>query len=224
MFSGFLIAILFLQNTPKLKDSSMHVEDTRMKKLASALIATTFLAAACGSNAVDVVASAPDDSVEEVVTTDAPTSETPATDVSTTEAPAESTTTPGVDPGKTADTSEFCEISRRLSEDEPELNVYDDPETLQIYMTGLMEDVERMAEVAPPEIHADFTLVKDSLEAFEQLLIDADWDFLVASANMDELFEDDAELDAASDAMDEYDRDVCGIDDGAGTTAETIDD
>ena len=204
----------------------MRVEETRMKKLASALIATTLLAAACGSSeATDIAASAPDASVEEVVTTETPISETAATDApSTTTTAAKPAATVGSAAANSSADSDYCEMSRILTENEPGLDVYDDPEALQIYMTGLMEDVERMTEVAPPEIQADFALVKDSLVAFEQLLIDADWDFAIAAAGMDELFGDNPELDAASDAMDAYDRDVCGIDNDAGTTAETIDD
>lgn len=197
----------------------MQVDNTKMNRLASALIASTLLAAACGSNeATEVVASTPDASVEEALATDATTAETP-----TTAAPTEAPTTLGDAAGNTAASSEYCEIARSLDENEAEFSIYEDPEALQTYVTSVMAEVKRMEEVAPSEIQADFAVVKSSLDTFQTLLLDADWDFATASAGMQELFEDNAEYDAASDAMDAYDRDVCGIgnsDDA--TTVETI--
>lgn len=192
-----------------------------MKKLASAVVASSLFAAACGSNeTIEVLGSTPAASAGEAPTTETPTSEMPTTTAAPTEAPA----TLGFDAGNEAAGSEYCEIARHLDENEAPFSIYDDPETLQTYVTGVMEEVERMEEVAPPEIKADFTVVKSGLDIFQQLLIDAGWDFNAASTEMQELFADNPGSDAASEALDAYDRDVCGIGDKddatIGTTSE----
>lgn len=193
----------------------MHVDDTEMKKLAFALIASSILAAACGSNeTIEVLGSTPDASAGRP-----PTSETPTTRTASAEPP----TTLGFADGNAAASSEYCKIARTLAENEAPFIIYEDPESLQTYVTGVMEEVERMEELAPPEIRADFALVKSGLDTYHQLLIDADWDFANASAAMQELFEDNPEFDAASVAMDDYDRDVCEIDNEDATTSVTSD-
>ena len=110
------------------------------------------------------------------------------------------------------DGSDFCDFVERTQDtDELLESITGDPAELEEAMTELRSRVEALADVAPGEIGDDVKLFTDGILKLVDALDAADYDFLDA----DLAFLEDEQLaqsiSAATERIDEYSGDRCGI-------------
>jgi hypothetical protein len=147
------------------------------------------------------------------------------TDAASTEAPADTDATADSEAPEGTDApefegdadSEFCELARRV--EDSEFLEGDDPEQLREEYQDVSEAFDQLRDTAPDEIRDDIQLLGDQLDEFIAVLDEYDFSFTAlaeAAADNPELA---ASLDAvsspefeeASDRVDTYVTDVCGI-------------
>lgn len=138
-----------------------------------------------------------------------------AEDSTATTSAATTTTTAG--PASGDSDSEYCERVRAAEESDEsplDFNLFGmTPEELEAQFEKNLEIFAEWPEVAPPEIEDDAQIIFDFYKTFVERGNELGWN-LEAMAN-DETFNasfDNPELDAATANVDNYTRDVCGVD------------
>lgn len=177
-----------------------------MKKLVTLLVTLALLGAACGSSddgAANGSTSTDSSSDNDLITTDD-------------------------DGGSDNRSSEdFCEIAREFKESDPtginDLSLF----TGEFFEKSLTS-IRRAVDAAPDAISDDLDFLADNIEKIADLLAKYDNKFLDPGLQAEMQDFDDAALDAASDRIDTYLEDVCGIepdtssgDDGAMTDGDS---
>jgi hypothetical protein len=109
----------------------------------------------------------------------------------------------------TGDASEYCAAVEQLDAADGGLDLSEDAD-------GALAGIERMAELAPPELADQFETFLDGVRSLAQL----DEDDPAALTAILELMTD-PEFEAAADAIEEYTGEQCGIDLGASTGADS---
>lgn len=182
---------------------------TRHRSAALALAAVLALGA-CGGGDDDSSSDAPS-------ATTAAVAEAPDETTAVTEAPA-ATEAPDPEPVSGDSGSEWCDGIRSGEDSGIGVDLFGaTPEEIEAQFRQNVEAVERWESVAPPEIEDDVNLFADAFRTFVRLGEEADWDILAMAENPEfETAFDDPALDAASDRIDAYSRDVCGVDLGLG--------
>ncbi len=145
-----------------------------------------------------------------------------ATDVATdsTDGGDETDTSVAVDTEFSGDDSDtFCALAVQFDENDPttELFTSDDPEQLKVDWATAEDLISSLTAEAPAEIKPDFEILTAGFQQVGDLYEKYDWDFqaLGEAASTDPdvaALADTAEADAASDRVDAYLQQVCGID------------
>ncbi len=182
-------------------------------RLAALLGLFALFAAACSGSTISAdtvgeqeVAEVAEESVtedaEEPADTQAPTS--------TTAAPVETTTTPPTT--QAASNSEaFCTLSVEVDDFVNGFNGFFDPVELEGFAMEYRGLLDEGLATVPDDIATDFGIVRDAqLELFSAL--EADGYSADALLTQGEAIMEAPDVVAASDALDEYEADVCGID------------
>ncbi|MDO8363805.1 MAG: hypothetical protein Q7V88_12970 [Actinomycetota bacterium] len=188
-------------------------------------LAATSLLAACSDDATPAATpttSAAGDTTDDVAsdTTDDAASDTTEAGSDTTEAGSNTTeggseTTEGGsnDPSVEA----FCDMVRDYLDVGDSLDsVFDadtpDPVAIEDAFRTMSDMTDELADAAPAEVKADAETVAEGFHQIIDVMASYDWD-LVAIASSDEFFAltSDEEISAASDRLDQWSADTCGI-------------
>jgi hypothetical protein len=193
----------------------------RTRRTLGALIATAVVLAACGSN--DDSSSSDDsgsDASTPVATSDASATEQAEVDENGTD-----TASASGDSG-----SSWCDQVRAAASSDASSPINFDffglsSTEIEAQFTTNVQVLEGWARTAPSEIDGSVQTIVDAYRTFVELGDAADWDLnaMATDPAFASAFES-AELTAATDAVDDYNRDVCGVDlrpeaeDAAGAT------
>jgi hypothetical protein len=107
----------------------------------------------------------------------------------------------------------YCDLAMAREEFEDEVDISNDfsPESAKRLADGLSEFIADAEAVIPAEIAADFELSKTAAVAFAEALEANDYDYFRALGSMDPGIVNDEGTEAASDRIEEFEVDVCGI-------------
>ncbi len=163
-----------------------------IKRFWAILIVMTLAAAACGGDSTETADT----------TTSAPVSD----ESDTTESP---TTSESDEDFSGDDSGDFCETAREFEENDPFENL--GPVMGPEFFQEAEEVFGEVISIAPDEIRPDFEASLGGIREMGAILKKYDYNFLDQNlgAEMDAL--DTTTIDAASDRIDEYLEDVCGI-------------
>jgi len=120
--------------------------------------------------------------------------------------------------------SEYCQLVRKYDE---ESGLFDDlfatdtpdPAEVEAAFGGMKDIIDQLVASAPAEVKADAQVMGASTQKMVDLLAEYDYDLMALLASEDanalnELF-NSAEVATASEHLDQYDQQVCGIDVGS---------
>lgn len=146
-------------------------------------------------------------------TGEAPTTAGPATSTSTSTAPfVPGSTESGSGPVFTGDPdSAWCGLARKLEQrdDDLESALLGEPAEVERYIAEYLAEVEAAVDVAPPEIADDVATFVDGVRALDAAFAAAGYDLLRVDLSV--ISDLDAEMNAVSETIEQYDSDVCGI-------------
>ena len=197
---------------------------TYLMKLVALLMAVGLVAAACGGGTSVSVESS-----------DAPADE-PSDDAVDDTAPsgdAEDDTPPSGDDGDDGDdggsssggfsTAGFCAFAQEREEAENRFSSVNFfiPEELEAALDENADLLEQAIQIAPDEIRADLEIIQADFELFRSAFAAVDYD---ASQMLDTDIEEAPGSEEATERVDDYIRDECGIDPDANDDAEPTDD
>ncbi len=195
-----------------------------MKKRISALAVTVLVLGACGGGGdASTEATTPtsvDDTIDESATT------MPSVTTASTE-PAATTTTEGQSTGDQPTFqgdagSDWCVAAQEVEDASAAIDAVDftDPAAVEEAFTEALRLMEMAIEFAPPELQGDLDVTLEGFKQLQDALIAVDYDFL--NADLSVLEDRDAIMQAASDNIEVYNEQVCGITaDGSGNTDDT---
>ncbi len=107
----------------------------------------------------------------------------------------------------------YCALAIELDKLEDEIDISDDfgPENSERLAEGWINFLDESSDVVPAEIADEYDQAKVGLEAFAAALETTDYDYFAAFGQIDPAIINSEEIDAASDRLDEYEAEVCGI-------------
>jgi hypothetical protein len=181
-----------------------------MRRSVLALTVMALVAAACGGSGEEAGSDTAPSAAPTTAATVAPTS---------TDAPDSDDQNVGSDDDEqmTGDNgSEWCDGVRAGAEEASplEFNLLGlSPEQIEVRLTGNVALLEDWHAQAPPEIEDDVGILVDAFRTMVELAEEAEWDLVALGSDpaFAETFEDD-DLERATDRIDAYSRDVCGVD------------
>ncbi len=94
-----------------------------------------------------------------------------------------------------------------------------DPAKLEAFFVDIQEDMNEATEVADSVVKDDVILLKEEIAAFVELMEEYDFDLILASSAVDDR-PTKPEWDEAQDAVDTYDKEICGFDKDADEVEE----
>ena len=94
-----------------------------------------------------------------------------------------------------------------------------DPAKLEAFFVDIQEDMDEAVEVADSVVKDDIVLLKEEIAAFVELMEEYEFNFVLATSAVDDR-PMKPEWDAAHDAVDLYDKEVCGFDKDADEVEE----
>lgn len=110
--------------------------------------------------------------------------------------------------------SDWCRFATEIGSTEDELDAeefdFTDPDALRETYGRFRDQIEGARDAVPDEIEDDFALVAESFVAFDDALAAVDYNFLALDQTVLAEF-DTAELAEASNNIDLYNEQVCGI-------------
>jgi hypothetical protein len=168
-----------------------------VKRLAALLIPAALVLAACGS----------DDDTTTIPTTNTAT-DTDASDADS-DAPADDTDPAPAQPGE-GSSSEYCRLFRTFEEEDPFENLDDDSGSLREGFSEAQRVLEDIQGIAPAEIRGDFATIAEGFKQLNEALAAVDYNFFALDESALEGF-DDERFEEASERIDEYNEQVCGI-------------
>lgn len=150
---------------------------------------------ACGSSADDAASESTDTTVEAVTTTEAETTTT-----------SEATTTTEA----AGEFDEFCAIVAKAEAQGASFERWSDPVAFEAFLGEQLVMANEAIELAPEEMLADYQLSLDKLQELYDLAEAEDYDMVSIAAAFVEL-ELDEEFTAATDRIEQFQFDECGI-------------
>jgi hypothetical protein len=113
----------------------------------------------------------------------------------------------------------WCELARDIDSDDTLFDSMDinDPDSVENAYQEFVNVFEDAADNAPDEIKADMEIVLERIKTAFEALKDADFNIV----EVDQAVFEDPEADAASDRIDAYNEEVCGIESDADVTDDT---
>lgn len=128
----------------------------------------------------------------------------------------------GDDDGGSASVDAWCDLSRELDSGETPLDdeaTMTDPDSAREAFEEFNEILDDASDAAPDEISDDFETLRDGFREFEDAFADADYNFMDLDMSVFEGLE--AEMDEASDAIDQFNEEECGIESDGDDTDTT---
>lgn len=115
------------------------------------------------------------------------------------------------------DPAEYCRLSQVSNDLNDTVGDLEDPVVLEEYMTELGSLLDQAVAAAPAEIAAEMVIIDAQFDALVTTVAENGYEFSALMTAVNET--ESAEADAASDTVDAYDLDVCGISDGSDEAA-----
>jgi hypothetical protein len=177
------------------------------KRISALAVAMLVLGACAGGDDASSENTAPtsvDDTIAESETT-MPSVTTPATE------PSPSTTTDDQPTFEGDAGSDWCVAAQEVEDASSVLDSVDftDPAAVEAAFTDALGLMESAMQFAPPELQDDLDVTLDGFNQLRDALIAVDYDFLNADLSM--LEDSDAIMQTASDNIEAYNEQVCGI-------------
>ncbi len=107
----------------------------------------------------------------------------------------------------------YCNLAVTLDELEDEIDISNDfsPENAKRIADAWAEFIADADDVIPGALAGDYELSKTAVEAFAEALETNDYDYFQAFSAMDPEIVNNESIEAASDRMEAYEEQVCGI-------------
>lgn len=189
------------------------ITKTMWRRLGVAAAAAALFAGACGGDDDDVAAGGDTEQAADAGAADGESTDTGggATDSADT----------GGEEFTGADSGDFCSFAQEAEDASADLDILGDASSVQEDFESLFDLFDEAIDKAPDEIKSDFETLADGMHEMQRLLEDADYDFTVVDETaMNEVI-DNQTFNDASNRIDQYMTEVCGLEDSSSTDTGT---